>query len=76
MNEATLEAMVSAEIQKHFPSIANLNLTHQKYLTLKVGRRTDIKIDGLKQEKKEMGSSLLLTHVKEMGSSLLLTHGR
>ncbi len=51
VDEATLEAMVSAEIQKHFPSIANLNLTHQKYLTLQVGRRTDIKIDGLKQEK-------------------------
>jgi len=51
MNEATLEARINAEIQKYFPSIANLKITHQKYLTLHVGRHTKIEIDGLKQEK-------------------------
>lgn len=49
MNEATLEARVNAEIQRHFPSIARLHITHQKYLTLRLGHRTDIEIGGLKQ---------------------------
>jgi hypothetical protein len=49
LNEATLEARVTAEIQKHFPSIARLHITHQKYLTLRFGHRTDIKLDALKQ---------------------------
>ncbi|MDO8142594.1 MAG: SEC-C metal-binding domain-containing protein [Candidatus Brocadiales bacterium] len=51
MNETTLEARVNAEIQKHFPSIAHLNITHQKHLTLQLGHRANIKIDGLKQAK-------------------------
>jgi len=49
VNEATLEARVNTEIQKHFPSIAHLKITHQKYLTLQLGHRTDIKTGGLKQ---------------------------
>ncbi|MFO7972690.1 MAG: hypothetical protein R6U40_13210, partial [Desulfobacterales bacterium] len=49
MNEATLEARVNAEIQKHFPSIPRLKITHQKYLPLRVGHRTDIKTGGAKQ---------------------------
>ena len=51
MNEATLEARVSAEIQKHFTSIAALRITHQKYLTLRLGHNTDVQLDALKQEK-------------------------
>jgi hypothetical protein len=51
MNEATLEAKVTAEIQKHFPSIARLKITHQEYLTLRVGHRVDIKAGGLEQAK-------------------------
>lgn len=49
MNEATLEARVNAEIQKHFPKIAQLKITHQKYLNLQVGRRSNIKTGGLEQ---------------------------
>ena len=51
MNEATLEARVDAEIQKYFPAIARLKITHQEYLTLQVGHRTDIRSGGLKQAK-------------------------
>jgi len=51
MSEATLEARVNAEIQKHFPSIARLRITHQKYLTLRLGHHSDIAIDGPKQTK-------------------------
>jgi len=49
VNEATVEARVNTEIRKHLPSIAHLKITHQKYLTLQLGHRTDIKTGGLKQ---------------------------
>lgn len=61
MNEATLEARVNAQIQKHFPSIANLKITHQKYLTLQLGHRTDIKAGGLKQAKATGRLDILLS---------------
>lgn len=61
MNEATLEARVNAEIQKHFPSIARLKITHQKYLTLRVGHRTDIKTGGLEQAKATGRLDILLS---------------
>ena len=61
MNEATLEARVNAEIQKHFPSIARVKITHQKYLTLRVGHRTDIKMGGLEQAKATGRLDILLS---------------
>lgn len=61
MNEATLEARVNAEIQKHFPSIAKVKITHQKYLTLRVGHRTDIRMGGLEQAKTTGRLDILLS---------------
>ena len=61
MNEATIEARVNSEIQKYFPSIARLKITHQKYLTLRVGHRTDIKIGGLEQAKATGRLDILLS---------------
>lgn len=61
MNEATLESRVNAEIQKHFPSIARVKITHQKYLTLRVGRRTDIKMGGLEQARATGRLDILLS---------------
>ncbi len=61
MNEATLEARVNTEIQKHFPSIARLHISHQEYLTLRLGHRTDIEIGGLKQARATGRLDILLS---------------
>ena len=61
MNEATLEARVNAEIQKQFPSIAKVRITHQKNLNLRVGHRTDIKMGGLEQAKATGRLDILLS---------------
>jgi hypothetical protein len=44
MNEATLEAKINGELQKLFPSLGRIDLTHQLNFTLKLGRNT-IEVD-------------------------------
>lgn len=37
MNEATLEARLNGELNRLFPSLAKLNITHQKSFSLRLG---------------------------------------
>lgn len=80
MNESTLESRVHKEISRLFPRIAKTSITHQKYMTLKLGHN-NIQIDGSIQSKafgrldilvKVEGRPFLVLELKNPGLSLTL----